>query len=180
MDDIHAIYDALAGLLTYPGEDYRQRIAHCRKVLAAEQREALSWLDRFDTATEDLSPTQMEELFTQTFDLNPVCSLEVGWHLYGENYSRGEFLVTMRQHLRAYHLPESTELPDHLTHVLAVVCRMKLAEADTFITTLVLPAVEKMLAGLSGKDCPFESLLQAVRCVLLNPYGAVLAGEANG
>jgi nitrate reductase delta subunit len=180
MDDICAIYDALAGLLTYPGEDYRQRLARCRELLADNQPEAVALLDRFETATKELSATQMEELFTHTFDLNPVCSLEVGWHLYGENYSRGEFLVSMRQHLREFRLPESTELPDHLTHVLAAVCRMKPAQADRFISTYVLPALEKMLAGLSGKDCPFEFVLESIRSVLLSPYGAVLAGDCNG
>ncbi len=41
-----------------------------------------------------------EELYTRTFDLNPVCALEIGWHLFGEDYERGAFLVRMRDQLR--------------------------------------------------------------------------------
>ena len=32
---------------------------------------------------------QIEETFTRTFDVNPACALEVGWHLFGEEYARG-------------------------------------------------------------------------------------------
>jgi nitrate reductase delta subunit len=180
MNHVIPIYDALAGLLTYPGEDYRRQLSRCRALLADHHEEAVALIDRFDAATAGLTSTQMEELFTQTFDLNPVCSLEVGWHLYGENYSRGEFLVTMRHLLRDHQLPESTELPDHLTHVLSAVCRMKPGHADRFTSTYILPALEKMLAGLHGRDCLSEFILEAVRVVLLSPYGAVIAGVGNG
>jgi nitrate reductase delta subunit len=174
MNDIRAIYDALAGLLCYPGRDYRQRLASCQRALAEHHSEADERLRQFEQTTADFSETQFEELFTQTFDLNPICSLEVGWHLFGENYSRGEFLVEMRGHLRACGLPESSELPDHLTHVLAALCRMNHAQADRFTMTYLLPALEKMLTGLAGRDNPYEHVLEAIRAVLLSPYGAVL------
>src|SRR6266568_3182701 len=56
-----------------------------------------------------------QELYVQTFEFNPACTLELGWHLFGENYERGEFLVRMREQLRRHGIAESNELPDHLT-----------------------------------------------------------------
>ena len=176
MDPVCALYDALAGLLAYPDAGYHRRVAACRQALADRHSEAAQLLDVFAERVAPLSAEELEDLYTQTFDLNPVCSLEVGWHLFGENYSRGEFLVTMRQELRRSALPESTELPDHLTHVLAAVARMEPRQADRFTVTYLLPALEKMLKGLAGKDSPYESVLEAIRCVLLSPYGAVLQG----
>ena len=70
-----------------------------------------------------------QELYVQTFEFNPACTLELGWHLFGENYERGEFLVRMRDLLRRHGIAESTELPDHLTHVLALVGRLDHEEA---------------------------------------------------
>jgi nitrate reductase delta subunit len=166
-------YDDLAGLLAYPDATFRTRLALCRAEFGEFFPEAAELLLRFAQKTEGLSPEELEELYTQTFDLNPVCSLEVGWHLFGENYSRGEFLVTMRQLLRRDGLPESTELPDHLTHVLPVVARMGWQEADRFLVTYVLPALEKMLAGLGQKDSPYAYLLEAVRAALTGPCAAV-------
>lgn len=173
MDDPRLLYDALAGLLRYPGADFQQRLAECRALLV-EQTEALALLEKFALGIQGCSTEDLEELFTQTFDLDPICSLEVGWHLYGENYSRGEFLVTMRQAMRQHRVEESTELPDHLTHVLAVLCRLESRQADRFTMDHVLPALEKMLAGLRGKASPYEHLLEAIRSVLLSPCGAVM------
>jgi nitrate reductase delta subunit len=108
----------------------------------------------------------LQELYTRTFDLNPVCSLEIGWHLFGEEYERGAFLVKMRQELRAHAIPESTELPDHLTHVLRLMSNLEPDEAAALASRFVLPAIEKMLAGLEGKGNPYEAVLRNVRDAL--------------
>ncbi len=171
------LYDDLAGLLAYPDEGYRERLERCRQALAEHFPEAAALLARFAERTAGLRPEEFEELYTHTFDLNPVCALEVGWHLYGENYSRGDFLVTMRQQLRKFGLPESSELPDHLTHVLPAVGRMEQHEAHQFTTTYVLPALTKMLAGLGQKDSPYTDVLEAVRAVLTSPCAVALPAQ---
>jgi nitrate reductase molybdenum cofactor assembly chaperone len=179
MDGTCALYDALAGLLAYPNPEQRVQVAHCRQALAEQFSDAAALLARFAERTAGLTSGEMEELYTHTFDLDPVSSLEVGWHLWGENYSRGEFLVLMRCELRRLGLEESTELPDHLTHVLPAVARMEPQTADRFTLTYVLPALAKMLAGLGAKDSPYANVLEAIRCVLTSPYGAVRAGSVS-
>jgi len=121
-------------------------------------------LDRFAEQTASMTTEALQELYTQTFDLNPTCSLEVGWHLYGENYSRGEFLVAMRQTLRRLKVMETTELPDHLTHVLAAFGRMDTAEAGRFGPEFLLPALEKMLQGPKGGA--YAAVLEAIRAAI--------------
>ncbi len=163
MQPLVNIYDLTAGLFFYPGTDYREQIERCRQEFAAALPQAEDFLIAFADAIGKLAPEEVEELFTRTFELNPMCALEIGWHLFGENYSRGEFLVQMRQALRQHGLPESTELPDHLGHVLAVLGRLGQAESGLFAERYVLPALDKMLAGLTDKDNPYENLLKAVR-----------------
>ncbi len=116
----------------------------------------------------------LQELYTRTFDLNPECSLEAGWHLFGEEYERGSFLVKMREELRRHGIPESTELPDHLTHALRLAARMEPGEARAF-SEFILPAVDKMLAGLAGKNNPYEDVLKAVRAALAQGAAECLA-----
>ncbi|HXY49298.1 MAG TPA: molecular chaperone TorD family protein [Terriglobales bacterium] len=162
-----AIYDAFAGLLTYPEGDYPQRIAAGLRLAPAECREDL---EQFFQLVRELATDQAQELFTRTFDLNPVCSLELGWHLFGENYERGLLLVRMREELRRCRLGESSELPDHLTHALRLVAQMENEGASDFVGACVLPALEKMLQAMRGKDNPFEYVLLAARNLLHNDF----------
>jgi nitrate reductase delta subunit len=110
----------------------------------------------------------MQEIYVQTFEFNPACTLEIGWHLFGENYERGEFLVRMREQLRRYGIPESSELPDHLTHLLVLVGRMEHEEAAELAGQFLLPALAKIQEGL--KDNPYGSLIVAVQARLEADY----------
>jgi nitrate reductase delta subunit len=163
-------FDLLAALLRYPQAGYLAGAEHCREALAETDREAAEVLGRFLDHISSLSLEELQALFTSTFDLDPVCSLEVGWHLFGENYERGEFLVKMRGQLRRLGVAESRELPDHLTHALAALGRMRPEEAADFATACLFPALDKMLAGAKGKSNPFENVLLAVTRVLEQRY----------
>ena len=91
-----AIYDHLAGLLAYPGEDYRNRVAACVRALEREHFEADALLAVVARCIADMRLEALEEQYIQSFDMNTKGALEVGWHLFGENYDRGVFLVKMR------------------------------------------------------------------------------------
>lgn len=148
-----AQYDRLARLFEYPDESYVERCAEAGLFQLANEMNKLS-------------TSEIQELFIATFDWNPATALEVGWHLYGEQYARGEFLVRMRAELRRYGVAESTELPDHLTHVLRVVGRMDQETANKFVHEFVAPAVAKLHAALVQKETPFAILMGAVRDAL--------------
>ncbi len=165
----------LARLLEYPAEGYSELAERAAGVARHTDPEAADYLRTFCSAIRGLSMERLQELFIQTFDLNPMCVLEVGWQLFGDEYKRGEFLVKMRGELRKHDLPESGELPDHLTHVLPLLARMDPEEAAQFASLFVLPALEKMLAALNGKQNPFENVLLAVRAWLRGRY--VTAGQ---
>jgi nitrate reductase delta subunit len=162
-----AIYHALVALLTYPESDYPQRIEASLEVAPEDCREQLQ---QFAAQMRGLRTDQLQELFTRTFDLNPMCSLELGWHLFGENYERGLLLVRVREELRRHGLAESTELPDHLTHVLRLVERMEHETAADFVAACVLPALDKMLEAVRGRKNTFENVLLAVRSLLRRKF----------
>lgn len=160
--------DGLANILCYPGEGYKSRVAECLQFMAshADSEEIIGRLSAFAKATRDLTTADLEELYTRTFDINPVSSLEVGWHLFGETYERGAFLVQMRDALRRCGVEESTELPDHLTSVLHAAGRMGQSEAEEFINLRVQKAVGKMLEGFAGQSNPYEHVLVSVQLLL--------------
>ncbi|MBI3409004.1 MAG: nitrate reductase molybdenum cofactor assembly chaperone [Planctomycetes bacterium] len=174
MNAASILYDGLAGLLAYPDDQYVARLKRCHRSLCEKAPDAGEFVTRFAQRVGTMTTEELQEAYTRIFDLDPVCSLEVGWHLFGENYSRGEFLAEMRGQLRRLEVPESTELPDHMTHVLRALGRMAPKEADRFATKFVLPALDKMQQGLQGRECPWEDVLEAIRALILSPQGASL------
>jgi nitrate reductase delta subunit len=162
---------ALAGLLAYPDASLPDRVEVALRAGASYGTKAVDSLWRFAAAVAPLSEDEREELYTRTFDINPVGALEIGWHLFGEDYHRGALLVRLRMELRRHGIEEAGELPDHLTRVLTLLDRMAADEAGEFAGACVLPAVEKMLDGFGGKDNPYEHLLRCVSCVLATRFG---------
>jgi len=159
-------FELLARLLRYPTEGYKSDAVSCCGALSASGPDIAVPLSEFILQTCGLSLEDLQVLYTATFDLDPVCSLEVGWHLFGENYERGEFLVRMRGELRRIGVQESTELPDHLSHALQALGRMEPGGAADFATACLFPAVDKMCAGFKDKSNPFENVLVTVARLL--------------
>ncbi len=160
--DRAVLWDRMGALFRYPDGNYLEAARQCRHAVGVTEPDVAARQARFIDQMEDLSPEARQELFTATFDLNPSCALEVGWHLFGETYERGAFLVKMRQQLRRFGLSDSGELPDHLSLVLAVLGRMPAAEAEEFAGACLLPGLDKMRANLAGKSNPFEAVLDAI------------------
>ena len=163
-----AAFDALAALLEYPGDGFAERARAAAGALAeaapatARALEAfLAWIERH---LPDDGRVELEETYARTFDWNPERCLEVGWHLYGERYERGAFLVRMREGLRETGVEEGTELPDHLGAALRLLGRQSDAEAAAFAREALLPALEKVVAGFSSvPDNPYADVVRAVR-----------------
>jgi nitrate reductase delta subunit len=159
-------------LLSYPDQHTAQAAELLYVLLLGEMPEAASAASQFGAFVEQHDAWELEEAFTSTFDVNPACALEVGWHLFGEEYARGMFLVRMREELRKYELPESAELPDHISHVLAIVAEMPEAEAARFVRACVQAAVEKMQRALEEKDTPYRHVISCLVAVIEHTWGA--------
>jgi|YelNatPaOPRAMG01_1025707.scaffolds.fasta_scaffold132285_1 nitrate reductase molybdenum cofactor assembly chaperone len=157
-----AVLEKFGRVLTYPGDGYLFEVEACVNAANEIDVEAGRLMGEFRNALRGLSIEQAQELYVQTFDLNPICALEVGWQLYGDNYDRGNFLVKMRQELERHSVPENVELPDHLCNVLPLLARVDHAETRSFTEASVRPALKKMLAAFAGKGNPFENVLKAL------------------
>lgn len=158
-------YEYFARLLEYPTKEYLNNLS----ALIAEQslpESSRLEVGAFALVLEPLALTDIEELYTRTFDINPVASLEVGWHLYGEQYERGRFLVHMRERLATCSIPEGTELPDHIASALRLCAAEDEEAAAEFIGTYLFPAIEKIQTGLVEKENPYRHVVAAMQSAL--------------
>ena len=150
--------EAVAALFTYPRTDYASAVENA----VACSGSAAPALLEFAREVPGTPLSSLQELYTSTFDLHPLCALDMGWHLFGEEYERGLLLARMRRELRAHGIPETRELPDHLSHALLLLSRMGPAQAEEFASVIVSPALDRMLKCMPAENL-FSSLLQAVR-----------------
>jgi len=115
--------------------------------------------------------TDLQEKFTQTFDMSPTTCLDLGWHLYGEAYERGAFMVKIRELLRMQEIPESSELPDHLTHVLAALDGLNDADCAEFVKKYVQPALTKIMDGFKDSDNRFQFVIRYIDELFKENFG---------
>lgn len=157
------LHEALANLLEYPGQDWEERLTVCRQSLRAELPEQLTHYEEFCQRTGDFTLFALQELYTQTFDLNPVCALEVGYHLFGEDYRRGFFLAHLRETESPFALGQAQQLPDYLPVLLRLLSKLGDSELrHDLMGVCLLPALGKMHAALQESNNPYSPLIHLV------------------
>ena len=157
--------DHLAKLLGYPMDGHVETVREAVIALGEWRTSLAQSLAPFREHVESNALEELEEAYTRVFDINPDCALEIGWHLYGENYTRGAFLVEMRGRMRSLGIAETAELPDHLTHVLTVIGRLSEEDGRDLARDHLLPALKKMRASLSETK-PHACVLGAIEYVV--------------
>lgn len=157
---MNSAFDHLSSLARYPGDDY---FDHLNAALSAMP--SCEPLRKFAALVAPESIRRLQEQYTRTFDLNPVCAPELGWHLFGETYERGAFLSRMRRELRKHNVVERSELPDHLACALELVARMDRDPGEEFVVACLSPAVHRMLRVLPEANI-FRPLLVVIRELL--------------
>lgn len=140
-------YILLAELFRYPSDNFIEKINECQRFLEAQYPEAAEKLSIFSSYINNCDQEQAEELYTKTFDVQPLCYLDLGYVIFGEDYKRGAFLLHMQGEQNRIHNDCGSDLPDNICNVL---CLMSKSADEKFITELTveitIPAVKKMIA----------------------------------
>jgi len=161
------IYEPLADILEYPGDEWGAQLELCRRRVERESPELARPFSDFYRGVEGLSVAEIEELYTRTFDLNPVCALEVGHHLFGEDYKRGIFLANLRETESPYELRQSRQLPDFLPVLLRLVAKLEDTDLrSALISDCLLPALERMAEALDKAESVYSGLIATVGTAL--------------
>ena len=176
MQNCAALYDEFAAVVKYPDAGFQDRARQCKNLLKDEESNIKVYIDTFVERMTDRTLDELEEQYIRTFDMNPTCSMDTGWQLFGEDYNRGLYMVKVRGEMRKFGIVETSELPDHLTNVLQVLGRMDEDDAISFARACVIPAVKKTLAGLS-EDNSYHPLIQGLVALLESRYGVVVDEE---
>ncbi len=172
------VHDLTAELLRYPGTIGKAVVLEAAAELATVAPEFGPDLAEFRDWVARCSTEELEESYTGTFDNSSDRALELGWQLFGENYSRGAFLVRVRQLLREHGIPENGELPDHVTHLLQLLGRVPAHTAALVAGEVALPALKKVTESLGDASKPWTGALRAAARVFQSHVAPAEASHA--
>ncbi|HHI80662.1 MAG TPA: hypothetical protein ENK02_11860 [Planctomycetes bacterium] len=142
-----------APIFDYPEPGYGERVAAAHEMVRGLYPQALEEMDRFtralglrDGACEGERLDAIQELYTRTFDIQPITTLDVGFVLFGDDYKRGEILSNLNKEHIASGNSCGNELADHLPNLLRLIA---IKGKDPFVRELVdmilAPALRAML-----------------------------------
>ncbi len=152
-----------AEILEYPTLALYECFEECISLLLDWNSEAAKLLKKFEFFLARVALTQMQEIYTRTFDLQPACYPYVGHHLFGEDYRRGLFMAGLKRQYLSRDFSAGQELPDHLAVILRFLTKPSGDnENHELIHECLIPALEKMLMGLREEDNPYRGVLQAL------------------
>jgi len=98
-----AIYNLLAGVFTYPDEDFQRTVERVVGALQEVCPTAAGPLGEFHDLlpfhSQDDPLLVMQEIYTRSFDVQAITTLDLGYVVFGDDYKRGELLVNLMEEL---------------------------------------------------------------------------------
>ena len=145
------IYNLLAGLLEYPGEDIKLRAAECVTALGGLEQyppEVVEELKKFQKDLEHISMDDLRGIYSYTFELTSDFTLDMGYHIY-DGFRRSNSLASIKgmYQQNGFQVDDFSkgELPDHLPVILYFLgfCENEELKKD-FRETFLVRALEKL------------------------------------
>ena len=167
------LFDLFADLLAYPTSAILQQAEECLSQLQESHPDTVRAMEKFLHGLGQHTLERMQELYTTTFDMQPVCYPYLGYQLFGESYKRGAFMAQLNEAYHTMGYSAVQELPDHISIVLRFIGLDSTNRQGDFCQALlevgVIPALEKMLKvfGEQSKN-PYFGLLSALHLFLVH------------
>ncbi len=161
------LLEHLATLLEYPVVLPAGTCAAAIEDAAATDARVAEHLNVFATATQPMPLSELQELYTRTFDFDGNAALYVGHHLFGEDGRRGMLIAGLVERYERLRLSIGAELADHVAPILRSLARdSESEEARELVGMALRPAVATVLPDVAHRAAPYGAVLRAVALVV--------------
>lgn len=142
-----------APLLSYPNKETLAKVESLQEYLNQKYPDAAEIIREFTEFAKIIPLWKWEEIYTRTFDVQAITSLDVGYVLFGDDYKRGELLVNLcKEHTKAGNDCE-TELADHLPNLLGLLKKLNDNDfKDDLIYLIIKPALKKIINEFDSRN----------------------------
>jgi nitrate reductase assembly molybdenum cofactor insertion protein NarJ len=146
-------YDKLAQLFQYPKTDYKEKVKQAETVLSELYPETNTTFKQFSNFVSNSSNDEITEIFTRTFDVQAITTLDVGYVLFGDDYKRGELLVNLNREHREANNECNDELADNLSNLLSLLPKMQNHDIrDELVEIIIMPGLTKIINEFDSKN----------------------------
>jgi nitrate reductase assembly molybdenum cofactor insertion protein NarJ len=153
-------YEKLARLFQYPKNDYKERVKEAETVLTDHYPETHTSFKQFTDFVFNSSHDEITEIFTRTFDVQAITTLDVGYVLFGDDYKRGELLVNLNREHREAGNKCTDELADNLANLLSLLPKMQNHEIrDELVEIIIMPSLIKIINEFDTKNINLKNKL---------------------
>lgn len=140
------LYTLFASAFSYPNEEVRANIDRLHQALKENFSDSAETGAIFFEFVKTSPLLHWEEIYTRTFDVLAITTLDIGYVLFGDDYKRGELLANLNREHREAGNNCGSELSDNLTNILSLLPKMQDAEIrKDLVNELLLPALEKII-----------------------------------
>jgi nitrate reductase assembly molybdenum cofactor insertion protein NarJ len=164
-------YASLAEMFRYPSEDLKKYASEWKRIVNLYEPALIVKLNPFLSFINDQPEKNLQEYYTGTFDVQPVCYLDIGYILFGEDFKRGIFLLNIKDEQEKVKNNCGTELPDHLTNILTLLPKIKDTEfAEELIYSMLIPALHEMISLFREVYNVYKGLLEILVSIMEADY----------
>jgi len=143
MDFSH--YAHLARLFDYPAADYRENLSRMSGYLAETARPGQQELLAFAAGLPE-DDAVLGELFTRTFEVQGMTTMDVGYMLFGDDYKRAELLANLSREHQTHGVDCGRELADNLPNILRLLAVLQEGELRLeLVREILVPGLLLML-----------------------------------
>lgn len=144
MDLIH--YDILASIFYFPDDFYTEQVETCQSLLEKKHPVLAQEFESFLEFVRKIPNEELEKIFIRTFDIQALCCLDVGYVLFGEDYTRGRILANLNKEQHKAGVDCKGELADRLPNLLRLIPRLQDQELlEEMVSYLLKPSLDKMI-----------------------------------
>jgi nitrate reductase delta subunit len=171
-DPVHPLR-LLSVLLQYPDHELLSHIEMIEtEVEDMPSKEMKKCMNDFLLYLKAHSPIQLQEGYTAAFDMNPTTTLNLTYHICGDNEKRADMLARLQQRYRDAGLERTTgELPDYLPMLLEFLSVCQESE-NTGLIWECLRGLEDVVDRLQKAASPYAALLQPLIPMVANHIGS--------
>ena len=167
-------YSILAGLFDYPDQRTDDLIRLTNDILHANYPSATTIFPQFQQTILRMDLHNREEYFINTFEVEALISMDLGYILFGEDYKRGNFLAMMQQEQISAGNDLGSELADHLPNVMRLLPLMSEQEvAEELAYSIMLPAIREILKKFENTDNVYQYAFETVLKVMETDFSGL-------